>query len=95
MVQQPPLDATLVAQYDCSSVHRGFAGVLLSKTAFETAQREVGANRERQRRRHAVRLWQAESQRHRVQRADVDLHHVCIVADAQHFEERHRRQRRR
>ena len=49
---------------------------------------------QRQRCRHAVRLWQAESQRHRVQRADVDLHHVRIVADAQHFEERHRRQRR-
>jgi hypothetical protein len=39
--QQPPLDATLIAQYDCSNVHRGFEGVLLSRTAFETAHSEV------------------------------------------------------
>ncbi len=39
--QQPPLDATLIEQYDCSNVHRGFEGVLLSRTAFETARHEV------------------------------------------------------
>jgi hypothetical protein len=39
--QRPPLDVTLIAQYDCSNVHRGFEGVLLSRTAFETARREV------------------------------------------------------
>jgi hypothetical protein len=39
--QHPPLDATLIAQYDCSNVHRGFEGVLLSRSAFETAHREV------------------------------------------------------
>jgi hypothetical protein len=39
--QQPPLDVTLISQYDCSNVHRGFEGVLLSRTAFETARCEV------------------------------------------------------
>jgi hypothetical protein len=39
--QQPPLDVTLISQYDCSNVHRGFEGVRLSRTAFETARCEV------------------------------------------------------
>jgi hypothetical protein len=38
--QRSPLDVTLIAQYDCSNAHRGFEGVLLSRTAFETACRE-------------------------------------------------------
>jgi hypothetical protein len=39
--QQAPFDVTLISQYDCSNVHRGFEGVLLSRTAFETARCEV------------------------------------------------------
>ena len=85
-----------LTQYDCSQVHRGFEGVLLSRTAFETAARhevERAANANIAdlpcvcgKQSHSATVYN---------NADVDLQLLRVVADAKHFGQQRRRRRRR
>ena len=83
-----------LTQYDCSQVHRGFEGVLLSRTAFETAARhevERAANANIAdlpcvcgKQSHSATVYN---------NADVDLQLLRVVADAKHFGQQRRRRR--
>ena len=98
MFRRSPTTAT--RRHSCRSVRlQPSASRLRRRAAVANRIRNGGASRsraccKRKHRRPAVRVRQAEPQRHRVQRTDVDLQLLRVVADAKHFGQQRRRRRR-